>query len=90
VRVGVGAIIATAGPGMTASVDEPMLYHRSPGLVSGDRAGIGPARLRSGFCADRAVTALGVRLDDPCRIRRMDDVIHIAMENDGPHAKGTI
>ena len=89
-RVRVGAIRATAGPGMTASVDEPMLHHRGPGLVSGDRAGIGPAHRRSGLYALRAVTALSLRLDDPCSIRRMDDVIRIAMEDDGPHAKGPI
>ena len=48
-RVRVGAIGAAAGPGMTAAVDEPMLHHHSSGLVSGDRAGMGSARGRSGL-----------------------------------------
>ena len=89
-RVRVGAIGAAAGPGMTAAVDEPMLHHHSSGLVSGDRAGMGPARGRSGLRALHAVTCLSVRLDDLCGIRRMDDVIRIAMEDDGAHAKGVI
>ena len=46
-RVRVGAIGAAAGPGMTAAVDQPLLHHHSPGLVSCDRAGMGPARGRS-------------------------------------------
>ena len=72
---------------MTTAMDEPLLDHRCPGLVSGYRAGIGPA---SGGCGVRAlhgVTALGVRLDDPCGIRRMDDVIRIAVEDDRPRAQ---
>jgi hypothetical protein len=31
-----------------------------------------------------------VRLDDLCGIRRMDDVIRIAVEDDRPRAKGMI
>jgi hypothetical protein len=63
VRVRVGANCAAAGPGMTASVDEPMFGHRSPGLVSGYRAGIGAAYGRSGLYALGAVvvTFLGYR-----------------------------
>ena len=75
---------------MTAAVDEPLLHHHSPGLVACDRAGIGPARGRSGLYALHTVTAVGLRLDDLCRIRRMDDVIRIAMEDDGPRADGVI
>jgi len=90
VRVCVSAIYAAAGPCMTASVDQPLLDYYSPGLVSSYRAGIGPARGRSGLCALHAVTALGLRLDDLCGIRRMDDVIRIAVEDDSSHATGVI
>jgi hypothetical protein len=75
---------------MTAAVDDPMLHHRSPGLVSGYRAGIGPATRRSGPRALYGVTCLSLRLDDLCGIRWMDDLIRIAMEYDGPHAKRVI
>src|SRR4029079_16560549 len=75
---------------MTAAVDEPMLHHRSPGLVACDRAGIGPASGRSGLHALYAVTASRVPINDPCGIRRMDDVIRIAVEDDGPRAKRVI
>jgi hypothetical protein len=68
VRVCVGAICATAGPGMTTSVDEPLLDHHSPGLVSGYRAGMGPARGGSGLRALHAVICLSLRLYDFCGI----------------------
>jgi hypothetical protein len=31
-----------------------------------------------------------VPLNDLCRVRRVDDVIRIAMEDDGPHMKGVV
>ena len=89
-RVCIGAVCAAAGPGMTTAMDDPLLDHRCPGLVSGYRAGISPASGRSGVRALHGVTALGVRLDDLCGIRRMDDVIRIAVKDDGPRAKGVI
>ena|SRR6188768_165176 len=75
---------------MAATVDEPVLHHRSPGLVAGDRVGIGPARGRSGLYALDAVTASRVSINDLCRVRRMDDAIRIAMEDDDPRADGVI
>ena len=89
-RVSVGAIGAAAGPGMTAAVDQPLLHHHSPGLVSADRAGMGPAGGRSSLRALHVVICLSLRLDDLCGIRRMDELIRIAMEYDGPHAKSVI
>ena len=86
VRVCVSAICAAPGPGMTTPVDEPLLDHHSPGLVSGYGAGIGPASRRSDLRALHRVTCLS--LDDLCGIRRMDDPIRIAMEDDGRHARG--
>ena len=89
-RVCVSAIYAAAGPGMTTSVDKPLLDHRGPALVSGYRAGIGPASGRSGLRTLHRVTCPSLRLDDRCGVRRMDDLIGIAMEHDGPHAKVVI
>jgi hypothetical protein len=90
VRVRVSAICAAAGPGMTASVDEPLLDHRCPGLVSRYRVSIGPASGRSDLRALHPVTCPSLRLYDLRGIGRMDDLICIAMEYDGPHAKGVI
>jgi hypothetical protein len=73
---------------MTTPVDEPLLDRHSPGLVSGYRAGIGPASRRSDLRAFHSVTCLS--LDDLCGIRRMHDPILIAMEDDGPDANGMI
>jgi hypothetical protein len=84
------AIGAAAGQGMTAAVNEPMLHHNSSGLVSGYCAGMGPARGGLGLRTLHAVICLSLRLDDVCGIRRMDDVIPIAMKDDGPHARGVI
>jgi hypothetical protein len=69
-------------------VDEPLLDHHSASLVSGYRAGIGPASRRSDLRALHSVTCLS--LDDLCGIRRMDDLIRVAMEDDSPHPKGMI
>ena len=89
-RVSVGAIGAAAGPGMTAAVDEPLLHHHSPGLVSCDRAGMGPARGRSSLRVIHVVICISLRLDDVSGIRWMDDVIRIAMEDDGAHPRGVL
>jgi len=89
-RVCIGSVCAAAGPGMTTAMDEPLLDHRCSGLVSDYGAGMSPVIGRSGGRALHGVTALGVRLDDLCGIRRMDDVIRIAVEDDDPRTKGVI
>ena len=40
VRIGVSPVWAAAGPGMAASVDEPLLNNHGAGLIPGDCAGM--------------------------------------------------
>ncbi len=72
---------------MAAAVQEPVLHHRRPALVANDRAGVGPSVGRASFRAFDALTNLG-RTDDSRGVRRMDDVVRIAVEYDGTHARG--
>ena len=84
-RIGVSSVWAAAGPGMAASVDEPLLNDQGAGLVPGHRAGMRTVRSVPGFRALDALTTY-FRLDHVCGIRRMDDVVRIAMEDDSTNA----
>ena len=84
-RIGVSAVWAAAGPGMAASVDEPLLNDHRAGLVPGHRAGMRTDRGVPGFRTLDAFTG-PLRLDHVCGVRRMDDVVRVAMEDDGANA----
>ena len=90
VRIGVRAIWAPAGPGMAASVDEPLLHHRQAGLVSDYRAGIGPASGVLSLGVLRTRPNLGLCLDNLRSVGWMDNSVRLAMEDDGPNAKAMI
>ena len=81
-RIGVSAVWAAAGPGMATPVDEPLLNDHRAGLVTRHRAGMSTYR---GVPCFRTLDALTrpLRLDHVCGIRRMDDVVCVAMEDDG-------
>ena len=84
-RIGVSAVWAAAGPGMATSVDEPLLNDYRAGLVPGHRAGM---RTDRGVPSFRALDALTspLHFDHVCGVRRMDDVVRVAMEDDGANA----
>ena len=67
--IGVGTVRAAAGPGMAASVQQPVLHHRRPALVANDRAGVCPPVGRACFRALDALAGFGLA-DDSRGIRR--------------------
>jgi hypothetical protein len=69
---------------MAASVDEPLLNDHRARLVPGHRAGVRTDPV-PGF---RVLYALATpfRLDHVCTVRRMDNVVRVAVENDGANA----
>ncbi len=71
-----------------ASVDEPLLNDHRAGLVPGHRAGVRTDPV-PGF---RVLYALAspFRLDHVCTVRRMDNVVRVAVENDGANAWGRL
>ena len=80
-RISISAVGAAAGPGVAASVDEPVLNHHLPGLIPGHRAGMRTDRVVPDFRAHDALTA-PLHLDHARGVRRMDDVVRVAMEDD--------
>ena len=87
--IGIGAIPAAAGPGMPAAMDEPLLHHNLPGLVPSHRAGMCMGRGMPSFRALDVLTFLG-RPHDVCSVRGMDDVVGIAVEDDGANARAVV
>src|SRR4029078_9705489 len=88
-RIGVGAIPAAAGPGMPTAMDEPLLHHNLSGFVSSHRAGMCTGRGIRSRCALDALTFLGGP-HDAWSVRRMDDVVRIAVEDDGANARAVV
>ena len=74
---------------MPTAMDEPLLHHNLPGLVPSHRAGMCTGRGMPSLCALDALTFLG-RPHDACSVRRMDDVVRIAVEDDGANARAVI
>jgi len=83
-RIRISAVRAAPGPGMAASVDEPLLNDHRAGLVPGHRAGVRTDPV-PGFGVLYAL-ARPFRLDYVCTVRRMDNVVRVAVENDGANA----
>ena len=88
-RIGVGAVWAAAGPGMAAAVDEPLLNDHPPVL----------SRVTVRVCARSAACRASARsMLSPafaastmsCGVRRMDDVVRVAMEDDGANAGAVV
>src|SRR5262245_47787019 len=82
VRIGVSAVWAAAGPGMTAPVHEPLLNDYRASLVPAHSPGMPTNCSMAGFLD----TLTSSRLGHVGGIRRIDDVVRIAMENNGANA----
>ena len=78
----ISAVGAAAGPGVAASVDEPVLNHHLPGLIPGHRAGMRTDRAVPDFRSRDALTS-SLYLNHACGVGRMDNVVRVAMEDDG-------
>src|SRR5262245_13021477 len=84
-RIRISAVWAAAGPGMAASVNEPLLNHHRTGFIPGHRAGVRTGWVPRFRVLDALVSPF--RVDHVCRVRRMDDVVRIPMEDDGENAR---
>src|SRR5262245_59320012 len=88
-RIGVSAVPAAAGPGMPTAMDEPLLHHNLPGRVPSHRAGMSASRGVTSLSALDVLTLLGGP-HNACSVRRMDDVVRIAVEDDGANARPVV
>ena len=64
-------------------MDEPMLSNRKAGFVSRDRMRKTTAITGRFPLAFRVRAEFSLGLHDPCRIRRVNDIVSVAMEDDG-------
>jgi len=85
VWISVSPVWAATGPGVATSVNEPLLNDHRAGPVPDHRAGMRTDCVLPGFRALDALPNL-LRLDHFCGIRLMDDVVRVAMEDDGANA----
>ena len=88
-RIGVSPIPAAAGPGVATPMDEPLLDDNRPGLVPSHRAGMSTIRGMPSIGALDALPFLG-RSHDVFSVRRMDDIVRIAVEDDGANARAVV
>jgi hypothetical protein len=79
-RIRISAVRTAAGPGMAASVDEPLLNDHRAGLVTGHRAGVRTERGVSDFCS--LGTSISPFYHHVFGIRGVDNFIRVAMEDD--------
>lgn len=79
-RIRISAVRTAAGPGMAASVDEPLLNDHRAGLVTGHRAGVRTDRGVSDFCT--LGTSISSLYHHVFGIRGVDNFIRLAMEDD--------